>query len=97
MNPGGSGLEQSPCDCGDGRGDNGLTPAGAGSGRAPGSPIPAETPSLIALDLPLLEADELASVLCRAAQDGITLSNGQRLFALGYADRLREAIAQAGE
>lgn len=38
-NPGGTGLEQSPSDCGDGRGDNGLTPGGAGGGRAPGNPI----------------------------------------------------------
>lgn len=41
-NPAGSGLEQSPFGCGDGRGDSGLTPAGAGGRRAPGNPIPAQ-------------------------------------------------------
>ncbi|MGH8217377.1 MAG: hypothetical protein ACREUT_02220 [Steroidobacteraceae bacterium] len=38
-NPGGTGLEQSPSDCGDGRGDSGLTPGGAGGRRTPGIPI----------------------------------------------------------
>jgi len=38
-NPGGTGLEQSPSDCGDGRGDSGLTPGAAGGRRAPGNAI----------------------------------------------------------
>lgn len=38
-NPGGTGLEQSPSDRSDGCGDSGLTPGGAGGGRAPGVPI----------------------------------------------------------
>jgi len=38
-NPGGTGLEQSPSDSGDGRRDSGLTPGGPGGGRAPGVPI----------------------------------------------------------
>lgn len=42
-NPGGTGLEQSPSDCGDGRGDSGLTPGGVGGGRAIGNPILHET------------------------------------------------------
>ena len=38
-NPGGTGLEQSPSDSGDGRRDSGLTPGGPGGGRALGVPI----------------------------------------------------------
>ena len=41
-NPGGTGLEQSPSDCGDGRGDSGLTPGAAGGRRAPGNAISTE-------------------------------------------------------
>jgi hypothetical protein len=43
-NPGGTGLEQSPSGCDDGRGDNGLTPGGAAGGRASGIPIPTIEP-----------------------------------------------------
>jgi hypothetical protein len=38
-NAGGTGLEQSPSDHGDGRGDSALTPGAAGGGRAPGDAI----------------------------------------------------------
>lgn len=43
-NPGGTGLEQSPSGCGDGHGDSGLTPGGAGGGRVSGNPILAQQP-----------------------------------------------------
>jgi hypothetical protein len=39
LDPGGTGLKQSPSDCGDGRGDSGLTLGGAGDRRVPGIPI----------------------------------------------------------
>lgn len=39
MDSGGTGLEQSPFGCGDGRGDSELTPGGAGDRRVSSNPI----------------------------------------------------------
>lgn len=49
-NPGGTGLEQSPSDRSDGCGDSGLTPGGAGGGRAPGVPISEDVSTIAALE-----------------------------------------------
>lgn len=45
-NSGGTGLEQSPFGCGDGRGDSELTPGGVGDGRVSHNPIRSHTDSI---------------------------------------------------